>query len=40
VLNASRERLEREAALREKLKAGALSYDLHGLREKVEGGSS
>ena len=40
VLNASRERLEREAALREKLKAGALSYDLHGLREKVEGASS
>jgi len=40
VLKASRERLEREAALREKLKAGALSYDLHGLREKVEGGSS
>ena len=40
VLNASRERLEREAALREKLKAGALSYDLHGLREKFEGGSS
>ena len=40
VLNASRERLEQEAALREKLKAGALSYDLHGLREKVEGGSS
>jgi 4-hydroxy-4-methyl-2-oxoglutarate aldolase len=40
VLDASRERLEREAALREKLKAGALSYDLHGLREKVEGDSS
>jgi 4-hydroxy-4-methyl-2-oxoglutarate aldolase len=40
VLNASRDRLEREAALREKLQAGALSYDLHGLREKVEGGSS
>jgi 4-hydroxy-4-methyl-2-oxoglutarate aldolase len=36
VLEASRERLERERVKREKLQAGALSYDLDGLREKVE----
>lgn len=36
ILQASRDRDEREAALREKLRAGALSYDLHGLREVVE----
>jgi 4-hydroxy-4-methyl-2-oxoglutarate aldolase len=40
VLDASRERAEREAMMREKLQAGALSYDLHGLRAKVEGGNS
>jgi 4-hydroxy-4-methyl-2-oxoglutarate aldolase len=37
VLAASRERAEREARKREQLKAGATSYDLDGLREKVEG---
>jgi 4-hydroxy-4-methyl-2-oxoglutarate aldolase len=36
VLEASCERLERERVKREKLQAGALSYDLDGLREKVE----
>jgi len=36
VLDASRERLERERVKREKLQGGALSYDLDGLREKVE----
>jgi len=36
VLAASRERLERERVKREKLQAGELSYDLDGLREKVE----
>jgi 4-hydroxy-4-methyl-2-oxoglutarate aldolase len=36
VLEASRERLERERVKREKLQAGALSYDLDGLRDKVE----
>jgi 4-hydroxy-4-methyl-2-oxoglutarate aldolase len=36
VLTASRERLERERVKRSKLQAGALSYDLDGLREKVE----
>jgi 4-hydroxy-4-methyl-2-oxoglutarate aldolase len=36
VLEASRERLERERVKREKLQAGALSYDLDGLRAKVE----
>jgi 4-hydroxy-4-methyl-2-oxoglutarate aldolase len=36
VLRASEARLEREAHLREKLLAGELSYDLHGLREVVE----
>jgi 4-hydroxy-4-methyl-2-oxoglutarate aldolase len=36
VLAASRERLERERVKRSKLQAGALSYDLDGLREKVE----
>ena len=37
VLAASQARLEKEAALRKKLEAGALSYDLHGLRAFVEG---
>lgn len=36
VLLASEARLEREARLREKLTAGELSYDLHGLRQVVE----
>jgi len=36
VLDASRERLERERVKRGKLQAGELSYDLDGLREKVE----
>ena len=36
VLEASRDRLERERVKRAKLKDGALSYDLDGLREKVE----
>jgi 4-hydroxy-4-methyl-2-oxoglutarate aldolase len=38
VLAASLEREERERVKREKLQAGALSYDLDNLREKVEGG--
>lgn len=36
VLDASRDRLERERVKRQKLQGGALSYDLDGLREKVE----
>ncbi|SRR5258707_1738125 len=36
VLQASQAREKREAVLREKLQGGALSYDLHGLRELVE----
>jgi len=36
VLKAAEARFEREAALREKLTAGEMSYDLHGLREYVE----
>jgi len=36
VLKASEERLTKEAAMREKLLAGQISYDLHGLREYVE----
>jgi 4-hydroxy-4-methyl-2-oxoglutarate aldolase len=36
VLDASRDRLERERVKRQKLQRGALSYDLDGLREKVE----
>jgi len=36
VLKASEERLVKEAALREKLLAGQISYDLHGLRDYVE----
>jgi hypothetical protein len=31
------ERAEREAALRERCRAGELSYDVNGLREIVEG---
>jgi len=37
VLEASRERAEREVVKRAKLEAGAVSYDLDGLRERVEG---
>jgi 4-hydroxy-4-methyl-2-oxoglutarate aldolase len=36
VLTASRERAERERVKRQKLEGGELSYDLDGLREKVE----
>jgi 4-hydroxy-4-methyl-2-oxoglutarate aldolase len=36
VLRASEARLEKEAHLREKLLAGELSYNLHGLREVVD----
>ena len=36
VLKASEDRLTHEAALRQKLLAGEMSYDLHGLREYVE----
>jgi 4-hydroxy-4-methyl-2-oxoglutarate aldolase len=35
---AGREREERERVKREKLQAGALSYEIDGLREIVEGG--
>ena len=37
VLAAARERAEREREKRAKLQAGALSYDLDGLRRLVEG---
>jgi 4-hydroxy-4-methyl-2-oxoglutarate aldolase len=37
VLEAAQARQKREADLRKKLQAGALSYDLHGLRALVEG---
>jgi 4-hydroxy-4-methyl-2-oxoglutarate aldolase len=37
VLAAARERVERERVKRAKLQAGALSYDLDGLRRVVEG---
>jgi len=40
VLGAARERAERERVKRAKLEAGALSYDLDGLRAVVEGGAS
>jgi 4-hydroxy-4-methyl-2-oxoglutarate aldolase len=36
VLQASAARFEKEARLREKLIAGEISYDLHGLRDVVE----
>lgn len=36
VLEAAQARQDREAALRKKLQAGELSYDLHGLRALVE----
>jgi 4-hydroxy-4-methyl-2-oxoglutarate aldolase len=38
VLHAARERAEKERVKREKLEGGALSYDLDGLRERVEAG--
>jgi len=36
VLQASEARFEKEARMREKLLAGEISYDIHGLREYVE----
>jgi len=36
VLDASREREQRERVKRLKLQAGELSYDLDGLRDRVE----
>ncbi|MCA3748217.1 MAG: 4-carboxy-4-hydroxy-2-oxoadipate aldolase/oxaloacetate decarboxylase [Rubrobacter sp.] len=38
VLEAALKREERERGLRKRLETGELSYDLHGLREVVEGG--
>jgi len=40
VLDAAREREERERVKAERLAGGALSYDLDGLRAKVEGAVS
>jgi len=37
VLEASRERAERERVKRAELEQGALSYEIDGLRERVEG---
>jgi 4-hydroxy-4-methyl-2-oxoglutarate aldolase len=37
VLAASRQRLEQESVKRERLRGGQLSYDLDGLRARVEG---
>jgi 4-hydroxy-4-methyl-2-oxoglutarate aldolase len=37
VMHAAEERLSKETVMRQKLLAGALSYDLHGLRAHVEG---
>jgi 4-hydroxy-4-methyl-2-oxoglutarate aldolase len=37
VVRGAREREERERVKREQLRGGALSYDLDGLRAKVEG---
>ncbi|HEX9923931.1 MAG TPA: 4-carboxy-4-hydroxy-2-oxoadipate aldolase/oxaloacetate decarboxylase [Anaerolineae bacterium] len=39
VLEKSEARLEREAHMRPRLEAGEMSYDIHGLREYVEGNS-
>jgi 4-hydroxy-4-methyl-2-oxoglutarate aldolase len=38
VLVAARERAEKERVKRQKLEGGELSYDLDGLRERVEAG--
>jgi hypothetical protein len=38
VVEAARERAEKERVKRSKLEGGALSYDLDGLRERVEVG--
>lgn len=38
VLGKARARMEREARMRERLRAGGLSFDIHGLRAVVEGG--
>ena len=40
VLAASLDREEKERVKREQLQGGALSYDLDGLRERVEGSGS
>jgi 4-hydroxy-4-methyl-2-oxoglutarate aldolase len=40
VLAAARARAAREVEKRARLQAGALSYDLDGLRERVEDGGS
>ena len=37
VLNAAAERVAREDEARARYKAGSLTYDMHGLRAKVEG---
>jgi len=37
VAQASRERAENEDAKRARFEAGELSYDMYGLRERVEG---
>jgi 4-hydroxy-4-methyl-2-oxoglutarate aldolase len=36
VLRASEARFEKEVSMRERLQAGEISYDIHGLREVVE----
>jgi 4-hydroxy-4-methyl-2-oxoglutarate aldolase len=36
VLQASEARFEKEVRMRERLQAGEISYDIHGLREVVE----
>lgn len=36
VLDATRARLARESGMRERLRSGELSYDIHGLREREE----
>jgi 4-hydroxy-4-methyl-2-oxoglutarate aldolase len=38
VLHAARARAEKERSMRERLAAGEISYDIHGLRKVVEGG--
>lgn len=39
VMRAARARVEKEAAMRERFAAGEISYDIHGLRQLVEGRS-